>query len=220
MKTIRWLSSCLIFFSSCGYKSPYKDYIPTNADSLLHKDMLKRAWITIDAFNPVIRNGDLITRTGNDFTSESLRSLNQKDQTFSHCGIASIENDSVFVYHALGGDYNPDQKIKREYFKYFADPENNKGFGIYRFAIEAKTKQRLISIAHEYYQRGIMFDMDFDLESEDRMYCAEFVYKCFLNASEHSLAFHHSHIGQFAYIAVDDIFLHAKCQLIIQQKFK
>src|SRR4051812_41975620 len=62
----------------------------------------------------VIKSGDIITRLGSDITSEMIRQFNQKDKSFSHCGIASIEHDTVFIYHAIGGEFNPDQKLKRE----------------------------------------------------------------------------------------------------------
>src|SRR5436189_2330486 len=110
--TIRWLSCCLILcVSACENNNSYKTFVPTKEDSVLQSAVIKRAYIQIAGIKTSIQNGDLVTRTGNDFTSQSLRSLNQRDKTYSHCGIASIEHDSVFVYHALGGDFNPDQKI-------------------------------------------------------------------------------------------------------------
>ena len=51
---------------------------------------------------------------GIDDVSRAARSMNRKDTSYSHCGIVFIENDSVFVYHALGGSYNPSQKLLRE----------------------------------------------------------------------------------------------------------
>ncbi len=61
----------------------------------------------------------MVLRTGNDFTSESLRQLSFTDKTYSHCGIASIENDSIFIYHALGGEWNPDEKLRRDPIELF-----------------------------------------------------------------------------------------------------
>ena len=131
LTTIRWLSRCLIFFLlACNQNNSYKTYIPSKEDSLLQNAIIKRAYVQIEKAKKTIQTGDLITRTGNDFTSESLRNLNQRNQAYSHCGIASIEHDSIFVYHALGGDFNPDQLLKREAIEYFADPYSNKGIGM------------------------------------------------------------------------------------------
>lgn len=213
MIIIRWLSGCLIVFAaSCENKNHYNSFVPTREDSLKKLAVIKRAYIQIAGIKDSIQNGDLITRTGNDFTSESLRGLNRRDKSYSHCGIASIEHDSIFVYHALGGDFNPDQKIRRDAIEIFAEPYSNKGFGIFRFRVADSIKNNFASVAKDLFKKGVMFDMDFDLKTDNRMYCAEFVYKAFVKASAEKLQFNHSHIKQFEFIGVDDIFLHPLCR--------
>ena len=131
---MRWLPGCLIFFLlSCNSKNNYHPLIISKADSVAEAKKNARAFLQIDSVKKMIHTGDMVLRTGNDFTSESLRSLNQRDQTYSHCGIVSIENDSLFVYHSLGGEWNPDQKIRRDLLEIFAEPYSNKGIGVYRF---------------------------------------------------------------------------------------
>jgi hypothetical protein len=209
-----WLISCLIFLLyACGNTSNYKTLLTTTADSLKELQKIEQAFIKIDAAKKTIATGDLIVRTGNDFTSESLRSLNQRDKTYSHCGIASIENDSLFVYHALGGEWNPDQKIRRDAFEIFADPYSNRGIGIYRYPLAKNEIKALIVTVKNLHRMGIMFDMKFNLETNDRMYCAEFVYKSYIMGTAGVLQFNTSHIGQFAFIGVDDLFLQPACRL-------
>ena len=211
--TIRWLSGCLIFFVvACKNKPGYSSFVLTKEDSVLRAALIKRAYTQIAGIKGTIQNGDLITRTGNDFTSESLRNLNQRDRTYSHCGIASIEHDSIFIYHALGGDFNPTQKIRRDLMEDFVEPYNNKGIGIYRFGVADSMKRNFALAAKHLFDLGIMFDMDFDLQTDDRMYCAEFVCKSLAKASGDQLVFTHSHIKQFEFIGVDDIFLHPLCK--------
>ncbi|MES2431233.1 MAG: YiiX/YebB-like N1pC/P60 family cysteine hydrolase [Bacteroidota bacterium] len=165
----------------------------------------------VDSVKKIIRNGDLITRTGNDFTSESLRQLNQKNKTYSHCGIASIENDSVFVYHALGGEFNPDQKIRRDPLNIFSEPYSNRGIGIFRYRLTPTDTNSILSAMKTLYAKGIMFDIKFDLTSDDRMYCAEFVYKTYKTGTADKLQFTTSHIKDFTFIGVDDLFLQPMC---------
>lgn len=160
----------------------------------------------------MIRSGDLVVRTGNDFTSESLRGLNQRNQDFSHCGIASIEHDSLFIYHSLGGEWNPDQKIRRDPFEIFAEPYSNRGIGLFRYRIGEEEIMNLISTVSRHYREGVMFDMQFDLASNDRMYCAEFVCKSYQTGTGGKLRFDTSHIGKFAFYGVDDLFLHPLCK--------
>lgn len=218
---MRWHISCLIFlFSSCSSKSDHPSISSGMADSVAEALRNTRAFAQIDNVRKMIRSGDLVVRTGNDFTSESLRSLNQRDQTYSHCGIASIENDSLFIYHALGGDFNPDQKIRRDLLDVFTEPSSNRGFGVYRFDLSPTDINSLMVTVKKLHTMGIMFDMKFDLASNDHMYCAEFVYKSYLLGTHGKLQFNTSHIGKFAFIGVDDIFLNTHCHQQMKILFK
>ena len=203
---IRWLCGCLIFFG-CSRKS--NEQQPESTTTLSTEDIAKarRIHAALAECKKLIRGGDVVTRTGNDFTSQSLRTLNRRDKTFSHCGIASMEHDSLFIYHALGGEYNPDQHLKRESFEAFSDPNDNVATGIFRFDMPAKNKERLMAVARELYVQKMRFDMDFDLKTDDKMYCAEFVYKSFLKATDSTIRFPHSIIRDFEFVGVDDIIL-------------
>jgi Permuted papain-like amidase enzyme, YaeF/YiiX, C92 family len=209
---MRWLFCCLIFLCyGCGNTTSQNTLPFSKEDSLKELQKIARAFIQIDAAKKIIATGDLIVRTGNDFTSESLRSLNQRDKRYSHCGIASIENDSVFVYHALGGEFNPDQKIRRDIFENFAEPYNNRGIGIYRYGLSPNEIKSLMVTVKRLYAMGIMFDMKFDLQTNDRMYCAEFVYKAYVMGTGGKLKFNTSHIEKFSFIGVDDLFMQDLC---------
>lgn len=193
---------CLVFFYF-GCDSITK----TEKENYEEKEKLKHVNILLSQTKKIIKSGDIITRTGNDFTSECLRKLCRKDATYSHCGIANIENDSIFIYHALGGDWNPGQKILRESFEKFGDPKENKGIGIFRLACTDAEKIALIDFARDFRNRGIEFDMAFDLKTDNKMYCAEFVAKTIEKASKMSIRIHRSKINDFEFIGVDDIFL-------------
>ena len=209
---IRWLYGCLIFFMfSCSDQPVYNKLNNTSIDTLKALARIQRTDTALQTLKKNIHTGDVVTRAGNDFTSESLRSLNQRDKTFSHCGIASIEHDSLFIYHALGGEWNPDQKLLRESFENFTSPADNTAAGIFRFNISEKINNKLIAVVQQYYHAGIKFDLDFDLKTDDKMYCAEFVYKSFLTASDSTINFSRSHINGFEFIGVDDIILDPHC---------
>ena len=209
-----WLTGCLIFLcAACKTNSNnYNSLALTKEDSLKEIQKTARAFLNIDIAKKTVATGDLIVRTGNDFTSESLRSLNQRDKTYSHCGIASIENDTLFVYHALGGEFNPDQRICRDRFEVFAAPATNRGIGIYRYGLSAAEIKSLMITVKKLHAMCIMFDMKFNLQSNDRMYCAEFVYKAYVMGTKGKLQFNISHIGQFAFIGVDDLFMQPLCR--------
>jgi hypothetical protein len=154
-----------------------------------------------------IETGDLVLRLGSDITSEMFRQMNNTDKSFSHCGIASIENDTVFIYHAIGGEFNPDQKIKRESIFSFGHPTDNKSLAIFRATKTAAERMQIAADASALYLRAIPFDMQFDYQSEDRLYCAEFVSKCIGRSLQDSSWLRFSRAGKLRYVAIDNLFL-------------
>lgn len=202
----RWLTGCLFFVLSCTQSFKKESHIRAETNSN-YMDTIRdcRQWI---------HNGDIITRTGNDFTSENLRLLNAHDKTYSHCGIAFTENDTVFVFHAIGGDWNPDQALTKEPFDSFVNPECNRGFGIFRFSYSDNEINQLERFCKACFRIRLPFDMDFDLKTDNKMYCAEFVGKGLEIASDSQLKIPRSRIQEFEFIGVDDIYLHPDCRKI------
>lgn len=212
-RPVQWIIFSIFFFQfSCSSTTGYHNLVITREDSIAEEQKNERAFLQISDISKTVKTGDLVLRTGNDFTSQSLRSLNQRDQTYSHCGIASREHDSLFVYHSLGGEWNPDQRIRRDPIEVFAEPYSNRGIGIYRFSLTDKDISSLMVTVKRLHEMGIMFDMKFDLKSNDHMYCAEFVYKSFVMGTGGKLHFRTSHIGNFEFVGVDDLFLEPHCR--------
>lgn len=155
-------------------------------------------------------DGDIVVRLGTDMTSELLRRMNLKDPTYSHAGIISKEHDTIFVYHALGGEFNPDQQLIREPLWLFGHPKGNKRLGLYRIEIDSLTIKRLIAVVQQTYQQHIPFDTAFNLSTKDRLYCTEFVANSFEIALHDTAFFHRSQVGGKLYIGVDDLTEKAK----------
>jgi hypothetical protein len=208
----RWLFCCLLFFlPACQKKNHYSNFTLSTTDSVKLEQDAKSSFDSIQLYKKLIRSGDLILRTGIDFTSETMRLLSSKDKTYSHCGIASIENDSLFVYHAIGGEFNPDQKLRRDPFELFCNPYENRGFGIFRYKLTAVQKEKLINVVHAFYKKGIKFDMQFDLATDDRMYCSEFVYKSIEQAIDHQIILPVTVLSHVKFIATDNLFINPLC---------
>ncbi len=183
-------------------------------DTAREQARLNRAVAAIDSLQPVVRSGDIVLRSGNDFTSQSLQQMNLRNKDYSHCGIASIENGQVFIYHSLGGEFNPDQKICRDSLRHFSDPVSNRKIALYRYSVDTSLSKRIVETAKMMYRAGIMFDMKFDLATDDRMYCAEYVYKSLLLGSRGKIKCSTSHISDFEFVGVDDLFLHPLCHRV------
>ncbi len=215
-KINRWLSGCLLLFlASCG-AVPDKN-IPNNSTAL-EKEKLKieKSFSTIRLERSAVKTGDLIMRTGNDFTSDVMRKLSLVDKTYSHGGIASLENDTLFVYHAMGGEWNPDKKIRRDPFVLFCNPYENEGFGIFRYELSGKQMTQFLSNVKSYYQKGVLFDMKFDLATNDKMYCTEYIYK----SLHQILPLSTTTINGIQFIATDNLYSISDCSVIKQIDFQ
>jgi len=188
-------------------------------DTPVSPAMLKAALQTIDSARQFLQNGDIIFRNGRDEVSQAARSMNRKDTSYSHCGLVFIEHDSAFVYHALGGAYNPGQKLRREWLDSFCSPSVNNAFGLYRYTLAKGETEKLKKAVDNYYRAGLKFDMYFNYSSDDEMYCAEFVFKS-LNQAVNGAYSKYVRMDTLPFgVTTDDIFLNENCRLIKKEQF-
>ena len=217
----RWLYSCLfVFLLSCTDNLDHSkiEISPTDSAEIILNNT--KAFASIRNSRSLIKQGDMILRTGNDFTSESLRRLSFRDKTYSHCGIASIENGSIFIYHCLGGEWNPNEEMRRDPLELFCNPYENRGFGIFNFNLDDTQTARLDSLVKCWYKKKVMFDMKFDLTTSDRLYCAEFVGKAYSLATQNQIIFDTTRINIFKYLAIDNLIINKKSVEIKRILFK
>ncbi len=159
-----------------------------------------------------LQSGDLIFREGKGFISEALKQFNRKDPRFTHGGIVHIENGEVYVYHCVGGEGNPDNRMKKEGLKRFCSPQFAKSYGIFRPEISQEQLGAIDSLAGHFFQLGIEFDTHFDLSSDDKMYCTEMIYKVFKEVLRENNFVHLTIISGNEYVSCDNIFLHPQIQ--------
>lgn len=215
----RWHYCCLLFFCACFQKNTSDTNTTDKRDSLVEKRIITEAMDSIYYYKRWVKQGDLIVRTGRDFASETFRQLSQHDKTYSHCGIASIEHDSLFVYHSIGGEWNPDQKLRRDPFELFCNPYENRGFGIFRYKLSSQQNKNLTNEIERLYREEVTFDMLFDLNTDDRMYCSEFVYKTITRATKDSVVIPIAVAGNKKFVTIDDLFENRWCREIKRIKF-
>ncbi|HET9430464.1 MAG TPA: YiiX/YebB-like N1pC/P60 family cysteine hydrolase [Chitinophagaceae bacterium] len=215
----RWLAGCLFLFLTSCERNTLKNPIAARTNTKLIPEYGINASQQLSAIRGSIRSGDLVTRTGNDFTSFCLRQFCQTENTYSHCGIVLIENDTIFVYHALGGEFNPNQKILREPIEIFTSSLANLGFGIFRFEMTADQQQQLQKITRQTFQKGVSFDMEFDLATDEKMYCSEFTAKMYRIAFYNDTMFQESGIGGFRFLAPDNLYLHPLSTRLYQAEY-
>ena len=125
----------------------------------------------------LIRTGDLVLRTGTDFSSEEVRAISTTDKTYSHAGIALADSSGIFIYHIEPDHLHVGDKVRREPLDSFCNPGKNVGIAIARYDLSPAEKTKFLSWLHEQYEKKIPFDIHFDLRSTDSLYCSEMIRK-------------------------------------------
>jgi len=172
MKKLIFLLSLVVLIAACQDEPPPTD--PAVAERLRIKSV--NDTIILKA-RQMIQTGDLVLRTGIDFSSDQVKDLSLKDKTYSHGGIALVQNDSIFIYHVEPDYYYITDKVRKEPLDSFCNPEKNYGIGIARYNLSEEEKQKFIAYLEEQYQKKIPFDGRFLLNTNDSMYCSEMIKK-------------------------------------------
>ncbi len=174
----------------------------------------------VDSAIHVLKTGDLVVRRGIDASSFLLSQLNKHDKKYSHCGLVLIENGYPFVYHFIGGEDNPNEKIRRDSASYFFSPRYNLAFGIYRFDSSYFDAAILATFIKQQFALHKKFDMYFDLRSDDRYYCSEFVYKALVKAGPTPCFINTEKAMGYTYVGIDNLYQNAGTRMVWQVDFK
>lgn len=220
---ILWLLPCAY---GCGSAAPP----PAGKDTgLLNQGLISSA-------KTGIRSGDIILRSGRDFTSYRIRELSDRDKTYSHAGIALVKDTSVFIYHITPPELDEpksDTALRLEPLEYFAAPARCFGFGVVRFALKEAEINTALQYLDSLYRQKISFDHAFNLDDAHQMYCSELVDNTLRHATQNRIALARKHFTQLqgtkaaryfhlplnevsrrTYISIDNMQLHADATTI------
>ena len=124
----------------------------------------------VSHIRPLLKNGDVILRSGVGLWSEQIRSYNTRDKRFSHVGIVSIEPDGAcMVIHAEANDLTGSGEVFRDTLEHFVG--ESKEVGISRLHVAAP--DALAEAAKSFV--GVPFDWKFDTGDDSSIYCTELV---------------------------------------------
>lgn len=122
------------------------------------------------------RNGDVVLRKGTGLTSRAVM-FADGGSDYSHCGIVVIKNNKVMVVHAVPDepDFEGDlDRVKLEPIEmFFSTIRASKGC-VLRCKNEQLAKKSA-QTALKIFQRGVLFDHNYDLSDTTKMYCCELV---------------------------------------------
>lgn len=162
------------------------------------------------------KTGDMILREGKSFISQVLSSFSKTDKHFSHAGLILIKNGQTFVCHILAAEGTRSNKIRLETIESFCNPAENSSFAIFRSNVD---ENKVDSVLMVYLHKKITFDNDFDLNSDDKMYCTELVYKTLTIANQNKKFIDLSHGIDKDYVACDNLYLNPATHLIYSHNY-
>ena len=186
MKKCFFLASLAFLAFACGDNT---GRVTAKKNDPLPDSLLEERWKLINILADSIREGDLVLRCGNDLISESLSEFSQQEKLYSHSGVAVMDNGTMYIYSNMAGDINPDELMRRDPVDSFISPVHNVAVGIYRYDITATELEKLKAIIHDHYNNKLPFDMNFDLSTDDKMYCAEMIAKSVERATGSRISF-------------------------------
>lgn len=174
----------------------------------------------VDSCIQLLQTGDLAVRRGDDMTSYMLSRLNRQDKSYSHCGLVVVEDGQPYVYHCIGGEDNPDEKMKRETAQQWFSPANNHAFAVYRYDMQDSTNCKLVAEFHRLYKSELMFDMAFDMSTDDRQYCSEMIYKALIRVTADSNYVPTSANYGRMFVGIDNLYINSHTLPVCQVRFK
>ena len=174
----------------------------------------------VDSAVSLLKSGYIVLRMGLGADSRMLAQMNRKDKSYSHCGIVMVENGYPFVYHSIGGENNPDARLRRDSARFFFSPVYNMALAIVRYDLDSGKLDELGRVVRAYYRQRPKFDLKFDLRTDDKLYCSEFVYKAVNKAARDTAYIGTTSAAGLRFVGIDNLFVTPHAHIIWQTAFK
>lgn len=145
-----------------------------------------------------LKTGDIIFRKEDSFLSDRFEKLDGRG--YSHTGVIYIIDKKIYVLHIERDDSKKDLKIVpiKQYLKYATRYKIERLIRRYSAESINKNIQKIIKINPK-------FDFKFDLNSDDKMYCTELVFKLYKNSFGIELTKERHKFGFYQYISVGSL---------------
>ncbi len=120
-----------------------------------------------------IENGFLICRLGNGYFSNYFRKYASEEQKYSHIGIVSKENDSIYIYHSEASEFTGVGYVKKESLNLFL--KEIQVFDFFKLSLSDSIKTNILNTVKDYYDRKTPFDLNFNSYNDNELYCTELI---------------------------------------------
>lgn len=160
----------------------------------------------------ILESGDLVLRLGNGYFSNYFKQYASLEKKFSHIGIVSRENDTIFVYHSEASEFTGVGFVKKELLNSFLDEIEIYDF--YRLNFKDSINFQITEQAKHYYRKKIPFDMDFNSSNDKKLYCTELIATSINKTLKDSIIKPTLNLNKKKLYALDDIYLNENVKKI------
>ncbi|NCO02383.1 MAG: hypothetical protein GW906_11255 [Epsilonproteobacteria bacterium] len=161
----------------------------------------------------VLENADIVFRRGYGVDSNIAVNFSEGEKRFSHAGILFKEKTDYFVIHVIDDqDLKIDGIIKTPLSEYLSDIQT---WAIYRYDLSEQQRIEIVFQALKLMKiNHIKFDHKFDLNTDNEMYCSEFIYKVVnQNLSYKIINAGKTFLGK-KFVTISDLYQSTSAQLI------
>jgi hypothetical protein len=132
-------------------------------------------------FPSFLRDGDLVFRMGRGMLSALWGRLGNNFVPYSHVGLLVTSDGLPYVVHTEADEFTGIGYARKEPLAVFLGSSSADSGAVFRSTgLVSETDRNLVArTAEDYAHRKIPFDTDFDLDTEDRLYCTELVWRAF-----------------------------------------
>ena len=153
------------------------------------------------------KDGDVILRGGTGVISEIFASCSLRDRTFSHAGILISSEKGWMVCHSIGGEAFGPGFVRLESLRSFCSAEVTDTVKVFRLSTSAHFSESMKAYCLFKCREKTPFDRNFDLSDTASMYCTEFVYMAYLNATSGVVSLPLTRFNGKEYVACDNIYI-------------
>lgn len=162
-----------------------------------------------------LQTGDIILRNSNGMLASFFRNMSKQDKRYSHAGFIVVGN-KTWVCHYIDNE-NGNGLIAEE-LKDFVNEHKCNAYGVYRFPLTEAERGKLDYIISNDIQHPVAFDEKFDLQTDDKLYCTEWISKSLWNAAHIKIPVTASEMME--YIALDNLYINSGSRMIAVDQYQ
>lgn len=159
-----------------------------------------------------LKNGFLICRLGTGYFSNYFKKYASKEKKYSHIGIVSKKDDTIYVYHSEASELTGVGCVKKEKLSSFL--KGIKVYDFFEFKYPDSIKNKILEEVEGYYNKKTSFDLDFNSFNDREVYCSELIAISINNVLKTTVISPSLTLNGKKLFALDDIYLNENIKKI------